>query len=352
MRITHILPTRSLEFGGPIPVAEAYVKCFQEFGHSINIQPFANKSLIRNLLSIWRYVKASDIIHIHCLWNLYGSWAAFIARTNNIPYIITPHGMLDRWALSKSSTKKKIFWHLIERKNIFKSAFIHFLNNEERSEAFERLPKLENFVIPNGIFLEHFEKSSAKEKTNSNQVFVLFLGRLHPKKGLDLLIPAFANAALACPTLHLLLAGPGHSNYISRLSKTIEILGIESKVSLLGMISGQKKFEILSKADFFVLPSYQEGDSIAVKEAMAAGLPVLITPACHFNEVEKVAAGLVIEPDINQWSQALTEMYSDGATRLAMGCQAQNLIRTKYTWKDLASKMQAFYFEAIARKGD
>ena len=116
------------------------------------------------------------------------------------------------------------------------------------------------------------------------------------------------------------------------------------------MVTGNKKLEILSMAHFFVLPSYQEGDSIAVKEAMACGLPVLSTPACHFNEVEKVAAGLVIEHQVHKWREALTEMYRNESERTAMGRRGCALINSKYTWSNLASKMLEFYAQALLKK--
>lgn len=352
MRIIHILPTRSLEFGGPIPVAEAYVKCLQTPETTADLQPSKDKSIFNNLLNIWKGVRASDIVHIHCLWNLYGSWAALIARVNNISYVITPHGMLDKWSLSKSRIKKIIFWLCIEKRNIKNAAFIHFLNEEERNEAFTFIPKVNNFIIPNGVFLENYLESLPQKGLAKNNVYVIFLGRVHPKKGFDLLFPAFAHALLACPRMHLLIAGPGEKKYISKLSNYAYNLGIEKNISFLGMLSGQRKIEILSKSDFFVLPSHQEGDSIAIKEAMACGLPVLITPACHFTEIEINSAGMVIEPNIHKWGEALIKMYSDSDVRIDMGKRAQELINLKYTWSKLSSNMLQYYSQVLKTKNE
>ena len=316
--------------------------------------PRSNEVGAEGLLALWRALRGANLVHIHGLWNLNATLAAIIARWENIPYIITPHGMLDRWALARSRFKKLVFGYLLERRNLRRAARVHFLNDEECAEAKNLEEPLQTFVLPNGVFADRFDHLPQKTTLSQSypqlegKVVVLFLGRLHPKKGFDLLLPAFALALETCPLLHLLLAGPDEGGYKALLEAQSESLGLLSKITFVGMVSGELKRAAFASADYFVLPSHQEGDSVAVKEAMACRLPVLITPACHFPEVQEAGAGLVVAPDVSSWHKALISLYMDEQARIQMGNQARSLVHARYTWQKVVHQLIDEYRRILA----
>ncbi len=359
LHILHILPTRSKEYGGPVSVAEAMAEEAVRQGAECAIYPpRGDEAGTNGVRALWRAVRSANIVHIHGLWNLHAVVAAGAARWEGIPYVITPHGMLDHWARARSRFKKQVYGYLFERRNLRRAAAVHFLNSEECAEARSYGVPMNTFVLPNGVFAEHF--ADLPDKTTlgkaypelKDRVIVLFLGRLHPKKGFDLLIPAFAHAITSCPRLHLLVAGPDQGGYRDELEAQIREFGLLSRVTFLGMVSGQHKLEALAAADFFVLPSHQEGDSVAVKEAMACGLPVLITPACHFPEVQENGAGMVVPPDVQAWQKALMGLYINEADRIQMGNKARGLVHTRYTWQKVVRQLLDVYWRlSVWRQG-
>jgi len=349
MRILHILPTRSKEYGGPVSVAEAIAEESFRQGVECAIYPPQSGKSGKSIQALWSAVRRADVVHIHGLWNLNATLAARLARWSGIPYIITPHGMLDHWALSRSRFKKQVYGFLFERTNLRKAAEVHFLNSEECSEAMSYGEQLNTFVLPNGVFTDRFKSLPYKTKLSKSYpeldgaVTALFLGRLHPKKGFDLLIPAFVQAIRSCPLLHLLVVGPDQRGYRGELEAQIREQDLHSRVTFLGMVSGERKLEVLAAADFFVLPSYQEGDSIAVKEAMASGLPVLITSACHFPEIEIFGAGMVLPYDAISWANAMSTLYSDKRYRTDMGHSGSRLVSNRYTWQKVTRQLLDVY---------
>jgi glycosyltransferase involved in cell wall biosynthesis len=359
LQILHILPTRSRVYGGPVSVAEAMAKESAKQGAQCLIYPSLSDECGKNsVVALWRAVNRANIVHIHGLWSLHASVAAVAARWGGVPYVITPHGMLDHWARSRSRFKKQIFGYLFEHRNLRSAAAVHFLNSEEYDESRSYCVTNHPFVLPNGVFAEYFENLPDKTQLSrtypelQGKVIALFLGRLHPKKGFDLLLPAFAQAVNSCPRLHLLVAGPDQGGYKAVLEAQIRQLGILSHVTFLGMVSGEHKLEAFASADFFVLPSHQEGDSVALKEAMACGLPVLITPACHFPEVHQESAGIVVPSNKQAWQRALVLLYGDKKLRIMMGQRAFRLVLERYTWDKVVPQLLDVYLRiCVSPKG-
>jgi len=356
MRVLHVLPTRASEFGGPVAVAEALVEELIQQGVEATLYPPLSKNgQPTSFIEIRALVRRSDLVHIHGLWNLPALIAAKTARAAGIPYIVTPHGMLDRWSLRKSRLKKTVYGFLFERKNLSAAASIHFLNSEERDEAKDYGIPFRSFVLANGVVAENYAR--LPDRVNffqnhmglENKVLALFLGRLHPKKGFDVLLPAMEQAILKVPDLHLLIAGPDEGQYKTESLRMVDQFRLREHITFLGMVQGEAKKEVLSAADFFVLPSHQEGDSIAVKEAMASGLPVAITPACHFPEVLRLNAGLVTRPDVYEWSRVLIQLAENKSSRRKMGVNAVKLINDHYTWQRITRDLKLIYEDLVGR---
>ncbi|MEK1886699.1 MAG: glycosyltransferase [Phyllobacterium sp.] len=283
----------------------------------------------------------ASFIHLHGVWEPILRHAARIARSLNIPYCVQPHGMLDVWSMQQKRLKKRAALILGYRKMLNGAKFIHALNADE-ANLLEPLgltpPRL---VIPNGIFLEEFAELPAEgyfaeriPQLRGKRV-VLFLSRLHTKKGLDILARAFALLAKSHPDVDLAVAGPdggAKDGFVSLVAQ----LGITNRVHLTGPIYGAEKLRALVDATCFCLPSRQEGFSVAITEALACGLPVVISEACHFPEVRTAHAGTVVSLDPSDVAASLANILDNPAMANIMGENGKRLVRDNYTWPRVA----------------
>jgi len=371
IKILYIVPTIDPQYGGPVNVVNAYINLLKQRGYEIILFPRSSKSKtiyllpflkrfkltyfpgIKELMKLRDLIKSVDIIHIHGLWSAPTSFGSFFARKYHKPYIITLHGMLDEWCLNQNSIGKKIYSTLLEKKNLNKASAIHCLHEKE----VENLKKLglttPAFVLPNGVNFKDFNFLPNKEKLVklipqiNNKIVVLFLGRIHPKKGFDILIPAFANALSRVPNLYLIIAGPDEGGYIEKVQNLIEEYSLQNSVTFMGFVSGESKKALLMGSDIFILPSYQEGDSVAIKEAMASRLPVIITPGCNFPEVEKNNAGIVVEPEVESITNAIINLANNKELREEMGKNGHNLIKNNYDWTQIVNKLVVIYEDIL-----
>lgn len=364
MKILHVLPTRSKKYGGPVRVAEAIAKKMQLKGHHVEIFPkndSTNGSLNKNtnywpgfigLTEMYQTIKKVDIIHIHSLWTLPTSFAATFARRLNRPYIIRTCGMLNYLCVNKSYLKKKLYAFIWEDRNIKNASALHFLNRFEQEESIKyNLPAL---ISPNGVNIDDFDNLSDRNDLYQNypqlknKILVFFLGRLHPIKGLDILIPAFAKAQDQVPSLYLIIAGPDEDGYQTAVEAMAEEANIEKAISIVGEIHGEEKRNFFSAADFFILPSYHEADSSAIKEALASRLPVIITENCHFPEVENKKAGIVVPSDVTALFEAIKYMGIHTDKREEMGKNAYMMVNRYYRWDAIVDNLLNEYQKIIS----
>ncbi len=283
----------------------------------------------------------ASFVHIHGVWEPILKNAAGIARRNDVSYCVTPHGMLDVWSMQQKPMKKRAALFLGYRKMLNRAEFIQALNTDE-AELLEPLrltaPRL---IIPNGVFVEEFTALPAKgffaERIPqlADKRVVLFLSRLHPKKGLDILAQAFAIIAKSHPDVDLAVAGPDGGARDSFVS-LVHRLGISERVHLTGPLYATDKLRALVDANCFCLPSRQEGFSVAITEALACGLPVVISSGCHFPEVGTAQAGTVVSLDPTEVASALAGILDNPASASSMGQNGKRLVRENYTWPRVA----------------
>ena len=368
MRVLHVLPSRAPSYGGPVHVAETLAAHATLHGHDAIVLPRTPKPPI-NLLGtavywpgwgalrdIARETSLADIVHVHGLWTIPATAACKSARRHSKPYVVTPHGMLDLWSLRRSHRKKRLYAALFERRNIEHAAALHFLNDSEREEAQEFSIQKRCFVVPNAVDPEDFAKLPSRHTLNRlvpqlhGKTIVLFLGRLHPKKGLDVLVPAFAQASARTRNLHLLIAGPDEGRYRARVEHWISSHDLKESVTLLGPMFGADKKTLLGGADIFVLPSHEEGDSIAVKEAMASQLPVVVTRQCRIPEVETRGAGLLVDPTPESIAGALAALSASRDFRRRLGLSGKRLIRDNYASARIGTLMLDTYADILTGK--
>jgi glycosyltransferase involved in cell wall biosynthesis len=292
-------------------------------------------------------VAAADVVHIHALWEEVQHQAARVARRSQKPYLIRPCGMLDPWSLRQSRVKKTLylFWRL--RRHLNEAAALHFTSEAERAGCARLHLRSSAIVEPNGIDVSEYDNLPARgtfrqsQNIDAGQGILLFLGRLHPKKGFDLLLPAFA--AVRGKTT-LVIAGPGDDCYRRSLEEEAKRLGIADRVRFAGMLVGVDKLAALVDADLFVLPSYQENFGIAVAEAMAAGLPVVISDQVNIHaEVSAAGAGGVVPTDATSLATELNRWMSDPDLRQRAGAKAREFARSHYDWTAIAQRWVGHY---------
>ena len=293
----------------------------------------------------------ADFVHIHGIWGTLLITAARAARRRGVPHCFQPHGMLDPWSLSQKRLKKRIALRLGYRAALAGASFIQTLNvDEQRLMAPLRLG-VRTVVVPNGIYVEEIEPMPAPGTFRAahprlaDRPFVLFLSRLHYKKGLDILADAFALLGRQHQEVSLVVAGPddgARQDFETRVAKS----GLRDRVHLVGPLYGRDKLAALTDATCFCLPSRQEGFSVAVVEAMACGVPVVISEACHFPEVAQAGAGLIVPLSAARFSAALAALLDDPRLARSMGAAGATLVRERYRWETIGRQSVTHYQEA------
>ncbi|MEM0915843.1 MAG: glycosyltransferase [Planctomycetota bacterium] len=294
-------------------------------------------------------IEAADVVHLHGVWEPLLLSAAALCRRTKTPYLLAPHGMLDPWSLTQKKLKKRVFLTLFHRRMLNGAAALHVLNEDE-GRLIEPLGlRCPPVTLPNGIDFDQFDPPpepgrfrSANPAFLQDDPYMLFMSRLHYKKGLDVLIDAFGAYRRSGGRAKLIVAGPD-GGYGSTLDDRIAAQGLGAAVRAIGPVYGVQKLEMLRDAAAFVLPSRQEGFSMAITEAMAMGLPVVITPECHFPEVAEQGAGLIVERDPARFAEAFARLDADPDAATALGASARRLVADRYTWPAIAARSLSIY---------
>jgi glycosyltransferase involved in cell wall biosynthesis len=314
MRVLHVIPSISPRRGGPSEVVRRLAEAQRRLGLEVEIatsdedareirdgepadspqltihffpRRFTGCRLMREYafcptFASWlrRQIATYDILHVHALFSHLPTTAMCLARRMNVPYISRPLGQLGRWPLRQSAWKKAAYLQLIEKRNIRGASAIHFTSLAEREEAADLKLGTPGIIVPHGVTMPPLNAKAPTELRQKigvapDQKLVLFLGRLHAKKGLDLLLIALA--LLPAPRPLLLVAGEGPAR--EALLRQAGELGIAADVLWLGQIADEWKQLCLAGVDAFALTSHHENFGVAVLEALAAGTPVLVSPA-------------------------------------------------------------------------
>lgn len=295
----------------------------------------------RMRLAITEAFTGADIVHIHAVWEQVQHQAARIAYQKGVPYVITPHGMFDPWSLKQKRLKKRLYLEWRLRQNLNRAAAIHFTSDTERDVSMPVGFLAPTIMEPNGIDLAEFDllppagTFRARYPQLGDRPVVLFMSRIHPKKGLDLLIPAFQQAALE--NAMLVIAGPGSKEYLRQLHALVQCSGLESRTLFTGMLSGRDRITALVDADLFVLPSYQENFGIVVIESLAAGTPVVISDQINtYQQIAAAAVGAVVSTEVASLSKALTSWLNDTGKRQRASLKAKAFARQHFDWRHIS----------------
>lgn len=292
----------------------------------------------------------AEVYHGHGIWDLPVHYMAVAASRQRRPYLIAPRGMLEAWALGRSPLKKWVIRRFYQDRDLRQAACLHALAPNE-VDSFRNLG-LDNpvAIVPNGVDLDELKDlephtDSFYERVSSarSAKVLLFLSRIHPKKGLANLLEAWEKLGADRADWLLVIAGPDQLGHRAELEELTGALGLNDVVFTGPLYEGQR-LGALGAARAFVLPSFSEGFSMALLEAMASRLPVITTPGCNFPEIEKCGAGRLCQPEVSALADALRDvMRTTDTQRAEMGERGRQLVRDRYTWDRVAEQMIGVY---------
>ncbi|HBI15598.1 MAG TPA: hypothetical protein DDY20_08815 [Desulfobulbaceae bacterium] len=383
MRILHVVPSYlpATRYGGPIYSVHGLCRALAGLGHEVHVVTtnvdgsgdsvvplgdaitldgvkvwyFHSRVLRRIYYSpeMMRHLKKQmpsfDLVHLHSVF-LWPTWAtARVARSAGVPYVLSPRGMLVKALIQRKSRWIKTAWiRLIEARNIEKAAAVHVTSGKEAEELRGfgfRLPEVWN--LPNGVDLpqswSRADVSEDVQKAIGQGGYVLFLGRINWKKGLDRLIRAWREVK----GTRLLIAGNDEEGYLPELQRHVEECGVGLAVTFLARsVSGADKEALFAGARFFVLPSYSENFGNTVLEALIRGIPVVATEEVGAGEVvRQCGGGLVIPAD--KLAQTFSDLVLDLSGLESMGKQGAAWVKAHYTWPEIASTMAEHYRRVV-----
>ena len=286
--------------------------------------------------------RRSDVALMHFHYQYASVVGARVARRQGLPYVTFTHGSLNRYGISRSNAPvKRIYLALFEKWNFQKALFLAYHSQEEMDNSL-RFGRAE--VVPNGIDPRDFgalpERGLFRQKypESDGRLTFLFLGRLAPGKGIDILVKAFRRVA-SQTNAHLFVVGGDERGYESGLRQLVADFGLQEHITFTGPLTGEAKLSALRDADVFVLPSFSEGLSIAMLEAMFMKLPVVTTDRVGLHrQIREKHCGLVVPPDTDSFAQALLRIAGDPA-RAEAGERGHRLVAAHYTWSKIAQEL-------------
>ena len=296
---------------------------------------------------LWKNIRNYELVHIHYIFSYPSTISMLIARLFKAPYIIRPLGQLTTWALQQKATKKQIYLRLIEQANLNQSNSIHYTAEQEQQEAAPLHLSAPSFIQPHGLTMPEKIVDARTElrdhlNLSPDEPIILFLSRLHPKKGLDITIPALAQ--LKHHRFTFLLVGEGSPDYEAEVETLLETHQLSDSTIRPGFVTGRLKELYLQGSDLFVLNSYSENFGIAVLEALAAGLPVLTSP--HVGLASTLQAQnicCIVPQEIETIAHSIAEALTHPAEMQEMSQRARQYVQEHYTWNSVALKLKSIY---------
>jgi len=279
-----------------------------------------------------------DIVHNHGLWMMPNVYAGLAARAARRPIVVSPRGTLSAWAFGSGSLGKRAFWPMVQRPALRATACFH-ATAESECEDIRRLGFRQPVaVIPNGI-----DVPALPPKVTSHTRTLLFLGRIHPKKGLDMLLPAWAAVQARFPDWQLQIVGPDDRGYLEVMRRRAAELHVE-RTEFNDALYGELKWQAYRRADLFVLPTYSENFGMCVAESLAAATPVIVTKGAPWDALERQRAGWWIEIGVDSLVGCLELAMACPPSVLAeMGARGRAWMQREFGWGPVGRKMARTY---------
>jgi glycosyltransferase involved in cell wall biosynthesis len=288
------------------------------------------------------------LVHVHAIFSYASTRAMRTARTQRVPYVCRPLGQLCEWSLRQRALKKRAYLALFEKANLDAAAAIHYTTRQEEAEARPLRLACPAFVLPHGVDLPARmpdARAALRQRLGlpSEARVVLFLSRLHTKKGLECLIPALAR--LRDDSFWFVLVGDAESpEYEAQVQALLQATGLLARTRRVPFATGEWKQALLQGADLFALTSHSENFGLAVLEAMGAGLPVLLTSGVALaQEVARHQAGEIVPMNQAAVADAARRLLADSGLRLSLGAAGRRLVEREYAWPSVATRLTEEY---------
>jgi glycosyltransferase involved in cell wall biosynthesis len=299
-----------------------------------------------------------DVAHIHAVFSHASVAAARACLRRSVPYLVRPLGSLDPWSLGQKRLRKRLLWHLGASRMLREAAAVHYTTAEERRLAEGSLGLDRGFIIPLGIDEELLGGGSilsdpgVVDSTLTEAPYVLAPSRLHPKKNLELLIDVFLE--LSRPAEHgswrLLVAGSGDASYVVQLKRFVADRGGNARVVFTGWLDGPARIAALRHAALLAQPSHQENFGLSVVEALACGIPALVSERVNIaEEIARAGAGWVVPLERAALRETLREALGDEAERRRRGNAGRELVADQFTWAAVGCKLERLYHSTVNR---
>jgi len=351
MRILHTIASLRPEVGGPARSVPGLARALGRKGVDVHLWAPEGTEEIGNsagftvhrgpLEEVLGCLGGVELVHDHGLWLPFNHRVAQACRQHRIPRMVSPRGMLEPWALNHKRWKKKAAWWLYQRKDLRETVALHATADSEAGQF--RLLGLKSpiHIIPNGVDPDAFASADAPVPS-TGPCTALFLGRIHPKKGLPLLVDAWAKARPS--GWRMKVVGPDEGGHRAQVQKLVEKAGLIGEWEFSGPLDGEEKRQALAAASLFILPTYSENFGIAVAEALSSGLPVITTTGTPWQKIREHQCGWWVDPDANSLRTALAEATTmSPEQRKQMGRRGAAWMAAEYGWDGIADRMLAAY---------
>jgi glycosyltransferase involved in cell wall biosynthesis len=283
-----------------------------------------------------------DVVHLHGIWSpalakRFMSW-----RKREVPCVVSPHGMLEPWALSHKWMKKQFAWRLYQKRLLNRATVLHGTSSRETAQFKSLGLTPPAATIPWGVTVSPKLGHRQSRLRDSNTRVALFVGRIYPVKGLLMLIQAWAR--IRPGGWKLKIVGPDEAGHRADVEAQVRKAGLQAVVEFAGELAGQAKDTAYEEADLFLLPSFTENFGLAVAEALARSIPVLTTTGTPWSMLPARGCGWCVDPNVEDLSAALTLATSQTADTLgAMGAKGREWMATDFTWPQVAAQMKEVY---------
>jgi glycosyltransferase involved in cell wall biosynthesis len=339
------------------PELKAY--CVPVFLHPRSRPAVLGKSH-RMIAAVRAEISEIDVIHVHGIWEGCLADLHQLAKSANVPFFVSAHGMLDSWSMKQSRAKKWLAMSLLGAGKILSEASSIIYGTEDELSEGSVVAPAHGTVVPNGIQTASLTRANLPEDTQLIEAFpqicqwsrtLLFFSRIHPKKGVDMLVDAFLSVAQKDSGVGLLIVGIAVDEvYETQLRARIAMSPLSDQIVLTTSFTGPAARSAFRHADVLVLPSHQEGFSMAILEAMALETPVVITNCCHFPEVEGLwQCGVVVDDTVAGITAGLEQVLATSDAELrAMGARAREAIVENFGWDKIAGRLETVYQTKLA----
>jgi glycosyltransferase involved in cell wall biosynthesis len=374
MRVLHVIPSIAPRYGGPSSAVVGMGAALQKSGVAVQIATtdadgptrlrvpysacvdwggvptvFFPRQLTESFkysrpLASWltAHVAGFDVVHVHAVFSHACLAAAGACSRRDVPYVVRPLGTLDPWSLEQKPLRKQVLFHVGVQRMLDRAAAIHYTTNSEQrlAESAVSMKRERGVVIPLGVDDALFEYHGPK----SEPPYVLVLGRMHPKKGLETFVEVFLEVSERFPDWKLVIAGDGDADYVAGLKTRVAHVDAHNRVVFSGWLQGQAKIAALSGAALLALPSRQENFGLVVAEALACSTPVLVSTHVNLaHEIAMARAGWVVPLEHVALRETLAAALRDDADRMRRGRAGRELATRCFRWQSVAGQVGRLY---------